>query len=153
MSFNEQSSNRQNISYGRVISQKIFMAEKLFPDELKEAIAKTDYYLLVFIPDEKQGKLNILPVKNDNIKKILVKLETFSPELVKGISEVLNQLKLNDCLIHTSGLCFSHNQGCFYETYVDLSNIKNQKTLENEIKEKFIKFSKVLDVKILEVSK
>ncbi len=84
MSSNEQSSNKQNISYGKVISQKDFISEKLFPDEFKETINKTDYYLLVFFPDEKQGKLNIIPVKNSNIKKILVKLETFSPELVKG---------------------------------------------------------------------
>lgn len=153
MSSNEQSSNKQNISYGKVISQKDFISEKLFPDEFKETINKTDYYLLVFIPDEKQGKLNIIPVKNSNIKKILVKLETFSPELVKGISEVLNQLKLNENLIHTSGLCFSHNQGCFYETYVDLSKIKNQKNLEIEIKDKFTKISKALDVKIVDISK
>jgi hypothetical protein len=35
---------------------------------------------------------------------------------------------------------------------VDLSKIKNQKNLEIEIKDKFTKISKVLDVKIVDIS-
>ncbi|MBD3350087.1 MAG: hypothetical protein GF364_01215 [Candidatus Lokiarchaeota archaeon] len=127
--------------------------EQLLPSNLKETIKKSDNYLFIFIPGEEQAKINILPIGSLNIKKILIKLEKFSPDLVKGISEVLIELGLNDNLIHTTGLCFSKNRECYYETYVDLGKSDVNEFKEENIKENFLEVNRVIDLCIINITK
>lgn len=152
MSSEEEVEVQQNISFGAIMTVDSFNNNVLFPDQLKKAIKESDFYLLVFVPGSEQAKINIFPIQSPSVRKILVHLKNFSPTLVRGISEVLKELKLNNNLIHTTGLCFSDKRGCYYETYVDFHNLRELGLNESNIKEKFMSLSKVQDVCILHVS-
>ena len=110
----------------------------------------TPYYLLIFISREDVVKISCFPTKNKNIKKILVKLKEFSPDLVKGISNVLNELNLSKEILHTTGLCYEMEK-CFYETYL-IGNLIDSGELTNDtIKNKFMSVAKVLSVLIEDI--
>lgn len=143
---------QQHISFGAIMSKQSFINNPLFPDQLKTTIADSGYYLLVFVPGTEQAKINVFPIHSPSVRKILVRLNNFSPTLVRGISEVLKELNLNNNLIHTTGLCFSDERGCFYETYVDFHNLDEINLSEDQIKERFMALSKVKEVCILPVS-
>ncbi|MHA1339998.1 MAG: hypothetical protein ACTSRZ_10415 [Promethearchaeota archaeon] len=144
--------NEKNyISLGKLVKQEELKSIKFIPKELFTTLKKSENYLFVFIPNEKQGKISIFPVKSVNIKKILIKVDSFNPELVQDISKVLRELKLNESLIYTNGLCFSQNKGCFYETYAYFDTIENKISI-TEFKKKFMNISKVNDICIIDIN-
>lgn len=143
--------NKKQISYGKLISKKDFASTSVIPIEVKEELKKSgEYYLWIFIPGEDIIKLSVYPCPSSSIKKILIRLKEFSPDLVKGISEVLKNFQLGDATIHTTGLCFS-GQNCFYETYVDASELAAKALSLEKIKENFKNVHKVVSVELLDI--
>ncbi|MFX1237262.1 MAG: hypothetical protein ACFE8P_06020, partial [Promethearchaeota archaeon] len=92
---------KNKISSGLVISNEQMKNNPIFPNEIKSEISDTPFYLLIYIPREDVIKINCFPLRTDSIKKILIKLTEFSPDLVKGISNVLKELNLSNDIIHT----------------------------------------------------
>jgi hypothetical protein len=84
------------------------------------------------------------------IKKILIKLQEFSPEVVKGISEVLNSLQLNKDILHTTGICYELEK-CFYETYLIGEALQQGKVSVSLITEKFMSLARVNNVTIEDI--
>ena len=106
--------------------------------------------MLIFISREDVVKISCFPTQNKNIKKILIKLKEFSPDLVKGISNVLNELNLSKEILHTTGLCYEMEK-CFYETYLIGDIIDSgQLTLEN-LQSKFMAVANVINVDIEDI--
>ncbi|MCP4761696.1 MAG: hypothetical protein GY870_07940 [archaeon] len=138
----------KNLSYGKIINYENFIEESLFSEELKNKIHKEKFYLIINIPGEKNAKINIFPIKTKSVKKVLVKLSEFSPELVKGISEILKEEKLDENMVHTTGLCFS-SSGCYYESYFAIDDISDSRLIE--IRNKFKKIHNVIDLIIKNV--
>ena len=141
---------KNKISVGLIISKDDFNST-IFPEEVKSEIINTPYYLLIFISREDSIKISCFPTKTKNIKKILIKLIEFSPDLVKGISTVLGELNLSREILHTTGICYELEK-CFYETYL-LGDSLNKGEITNEaIKESFLAIDKVVNVVIEDIS-
>ncbi|MFX1477776.1 MAG: hypothetical protein ACFFCI_06565 [Promethearchaeota archaeon] len=141
---------KNKISVGLIITSNELNNNPIFPPEIKEEILKSPYYLLIFISREDVVKISCFPTKNKNIKKILIKLKEFSPDLVKGISNVLNELNLSKEILHTTGLCYEMEK-CFYETYL-IGDILDSGALSiGNIKNKFMAIANVIDVEIEDV--
>jgi hypothetical protein len=141
---------RKQISFGQLVSKADFGKTPFVPVDVKKTLKPSDYYLFIFIPGEDIIKLSIFPCKTPSIKKILIRLKEFSPDLVKGISDVLKNFNLGDSTIHTTGLCFS-GINCFYETYIDADAIKNRKVSLDTIKADFLKVPRVEKVELVDV--
>ncbi len=141
---------KNKISVGLIISKDDFN-NTIFPEEVKMEIIDTPYYLLIFISREDSIKISCFPTETKNIKKILIKLIEFSPDLVKGISTVLGELNLSRDILHTTGICYELEK-CFYETYL-LGDSLNSGGISNEaIKENFLAIDKVVNVEIEDIS-
>ncbi|MBY8981752.1 MAG: hypothetical protein KGD57_02300, partial [Candidatus Lokiarchaeota archaeon] len=80
---------KKKISTGLIIDNSELKTNKIFPDEIRNEVFDAPFYLLIFISREEVLKINCFPTKTNNVKKILIKLEEFSPNLVNGISDVL----------------------------------------------------------------
>ncbi|TXT59779.1 MAG: hypothetical protein BAJALOKI2v1_170033 [Promethearchaeota archaeon] len=133
---------KNKISVGLIITNEQ-LGNSFFPAEIKGEIQKAAYYLLIFISREDVVKISCFPTESKNIKKILIKLEEFSPNLVKGISNVMKDLNLSEDILHTTGLCYEM-QDCYYESY-----LLGDKLTEDNIKkvnEKFMEIPKVVRV-------
>ncbi|MFX1378815.1 MAG: hypothetical protein ACFFA4_06940 [Promethearchaeota archaeon] len=143
----DNSTQKNRISIGLIINNEELSKNPIFPSEIKEEILESPYYLLIFISREDVVKISCFPTKNKNIKKILVKLKEFSPDLVKGISNVLNELNLSKEILHTTGLCYEMEK-CFYETYLIGDMIDAGKLTVDTIQQKFMSVANVLNVMI-----
>ncbi|MHA1472919.1 MAG: hypothetical protein ACTSQW_07470, partial [Promethearchaeota archaeon] len=89
MGANNNSGKQKNkISIGKILPKQDFM-NTFFPEDVKMEINDAPFYLLIFISREDSIKISCFPANTNNIKKILIKLVEFSPDLVKGISTVL----------------------------------------------------------------
>lgn len=141
---------KNKISIGLIITNGELNKNPIFPAEIKEEILDSPYYLLIFISREDVVKISCFPTKNKNIKKILVKLKEFSPDLVKGISNVLNELNLSKEILHTTGLCYEMEK-CFYETYLIGDMIDTGQLSVDNIKDKFMSVANVISVIIEDV--
>jgi hypothetical protein len=146
----DNSNQKNKISIGLIINNDELSKNPIFPPEIKEEISESPYYLLIFISREDVVKISCFPTKNKNIKKILVKLKEFSPDLVKGISNVLNDLNLSKQILHTTGLCYEMEK-CFYETYLIGDMIDAGELTIDTITEKFMSVANVLEVKIEDI--
>ncbi|MHA1987950.1 MAG: hypothetical protein ACW98D_15045 [Promethearchaeota archaeon] len=138
---------KNKISVGQIITNNELNNNPIFPSEIKEEILNSPYYLLIFISREDVVKISCFPTKKKNIKKILIKLREFSPDLVKGISNVLNELNLSKEILHTTGLCYEMEK-CFYETYLIGDVIESGELSIDNIKDKFMGVANVIDVQI-----
>lgn len=141
---NSEKKRKNKISIGLIIT-KDDLNSTIFPEEVKEEIMPSDYYLLIFISGEDAIKISCFPTTTKNIKKILIRLSEFSPDLVKGISGVLNELNLSKAILHTTGICYEL-ENCFYETYMIGDPLESQNISISTIKEKFISIPKVVNV-------
>lgn len=142
----EKDDDKNKISLGLIITKEE-LNDSIFPKEILEEILDTPYYLLIFISREDVVKLSCFPTKTNKIKKVLIKLTEFSPDLVKGISNVLRELDLSKYILHTTGLCYEMEK-CFYETYIIGEDIGDK--IET-IREKFTGITKVVDVRIEDI--
>jgi hypothetical protein len=140
-----ENSEKNKISVGLISSKEELIKNPIFPKEVTNEIMDTPYYLLIFISREDVVKISCFPTKTDNIKKILISLKEFSPDLVKGISTVLKELNLNKEILHTTGLCYEM-ENCYYETYLIGENINEAEASIDAIKEKFMSIAKVMEV-------
>ena len=142
-------SQKNKISNGLIITKE-HLKSTIFPDEVQNEINDAPYYLLIFISREDVIKIFCFPTQNKLIKKILIKLEEFSPEVVKGISEVLNELRLNKDILHTTGICYELEK-CFYETYLIGDTLENGDITISIINEKFMAIPRVNKVSIEDI--
>lgn len=142
----EKGEEKNKISLGLIVTKEE-LNNSIFPGEILEEILDTPYYLLIFISREDVVKLSCFPTKTNQIKKVLIKLTEFSPDLVKGISNVLRELDLSKHILHTTGLCYEM-EICFYETYLIGKDIGDK--IET-IKERFNAITKVVDVVIEDI--
>jgi len=132
------------LSIGKIVNQEKFLQCELIPSEVKDIIGNSgDFFLMIYVPRDDIVKASFFPSKDANIKKILIKLEEFSPELVKGISEVLKNLNLSEHILHTTGLCFS-SEACFYESYIHMG--PEDDLDEDSVKSAFMEVPKVIEV-------
>ena len=141
---------RQQISFGKLVSRAEYEQSKFFPEEIRSHLPKTPYYLHIFVPAENIVKVSIFACSNKDIKKILISLKEFAPELVKGISTVLKEFDLSKGTIHTTGLCFESTK-CYYETYVDASKLAKNNVSFGKIKKEFLKVDRINEVQILDI--
>ena len=141
----------KQISYGRLLKAQDFQASSFIPENVRKSLKSTSpFYLFIYIPADEIIKISIFPVPNPTIKKLLLRLKEFSPDLVKGISGVLKNFDLGDGTIHTTGLCFE-SINCFYETYLDLTNIERRNISIDEIRQEFLKVPRVDSVEIIDI--
>lgn len=142
---------KKQISYGKLMQKKEFDENAFIPNNVREKLKSSPYYLFIFIPAEDLIKLSIFPCKNNDVKKILIRLKEFSPDLVKGISDVLKKFNLDIGTIHTTGLCFEAIN-CFYETYVDATTLREKNISIEKVRDEFLNVQRVKEVKILDIS-
>ena len=140
---------KNKISIGKILSRGDFNST-LFPEEVKVEINQAPYYLLIFISREDSIKISCFPTNTKDIKKILIKLIEFSPDLVKGISTVLNDLNLSKDILHTTGICYEL-ENCFYETYLLGDTLKSGTMSVDAIREKFLAIEKIVNVSIEDI--
>ena len=138
---------KNKISVGLILTNSELNTNPIFPIEIKEEIQNSPYYLLIFISREDVVKISCFPTQKRKIKKILIKLKEFSPDLVKGISNVLNELNLSKEILHTTGLCYEM-QKCFYETYIIGDIIDSGDLTVDNLKDKFMSVANVISVHI-----
>lgn len=148
---NDNSTQKNKISVGLILTNNELNNNPIFPSEIKEEIMDSPYYLLIFISREDVVKISCFPTQNKNIKKILIKLKEFSPDLVKGISNVLNDLNMSKEILHTTGLCYEMEK-CFYETYLIADIIDSGELTIDQIKQKFMAVANVLEVQIEDIN-
>jgi len=141
---------KNKISVGIILNNNELNNNPIFPSEIKEEILDSPYYLLIFISREDVVKISCFPTQKKNIKKILIKLKEFSPDLVKGISNVLNELNLSNEILHTTGLCYEMEK-CFYETYLIGERIESGDLSVDDIQNKFMAVANVINVQIEDV--
>jgi hypothetical protein len=146
----EKIEEKNKISVGIIITNEELNNNRIFPAEIKEEILSSPYYLLIFISREDVVKISCFPTKKNNIKKILIKLKEFSPDLVKGISNVLNELNLSKDILHTTGLCYEMEK-CFYETYLTGDTLDSEQLNVETIKDKFMSVANVINVFIEDI--
>lgn len=139
----EKEAQKNKISVGLIIDKEELHTNVIFPNEIREEVQDAPYYLMIFISREDVVKISCFPTKTNNIKKILIKLEEFSPNLVKGISNVLRELNLSKDVLHTTGLCYELSD-CYYESYINGDEIDSEDI--EEIKRAFMSIEKVNDV-------
>ncbi|MFX0081626.1 MAG: hypothetical protein ACFE94_07730 [Candidatus Hodarchaeota archaeon] len=141
---------KNKISVGLILTNNELNSNPIFPTEIKEEILDSPHYLLIFISREDVVKISCFPTQKKNIKKILIKLKEFSPDLVKGISNVLNDLNLSKEILHTTGLCYEMEK-CFYETYLTADIIDSGELSVDNIQNKFMSVANVLNVHIEDI--
>lgn len=146
---NTEGKEKNKISLGLIITKED-MKFTIFPDEVKEEIIDSPYYLLIFISREDVIKVSCFPTNTKLIKKILIKLEEFSPEIVKGISEVLSELNLNKDILHTTGICYELEK-CFYETYLIGDTLESGHLNTELIKDKFLSIKRVNNITLEDI--
>ncbi len=148
----ENDEEKKQISYGKLMQKKDFDENALgIPKNVREKLKSTPYYLFIFIPGDDIIKLSIFPCQNNDVKKILIRLKEFSPDLVKGISDVLKKFNLDVGTIHTTGLCFEAIN-CFYETYVDATALRKENISIEKVREEFLNVHRVKEVKIIDIT-
>jgi len=140
---------KNKISIGKILSKEDFNST-IFPEEVKYEINDAPYYLLIFISREDSVKISCFPTQTQNIKKILIKLIEFSPDLVRGISTVLSELNLSRDILHTTGICYEL-ENCFYETYLLGNSINSGEMSIKAIKDKFMAIDKIVNVLIEDI--
>ena len=136
----EKDTPKNKISNGLIIDNEQLHSNVIFSNEIKDEVMDAPFYLLIFISREDVVKISCFPTKTNSIKKILIKLEEFSPNLVKGISSVLRELNLSKEVLHTTGLCYELSD-CYYETYVNGDDLDTEDI--EEIKRAFLSIEKV----------
>lgn len=146
----DENQEKKQISYGKLMEKKDFDENTFIPNRVREKIKSTPYYLFIFIPADDLIKLSIFPCQNNDVKKILIRLKEFSPDLVKGISDVLKKFNLDIGTIHTTGLCFEAIN-CFYETYIDAATLRKENISIEKVRDEFLKVQRVKEVKIINI--
>jgi len=141
--------HKNKISIGKILSKADFNST-IFPEEVKDEINDAPYYLLIFISREDSIKISCFPAHTQYIKKILIKLIEFTPDLVKGISTVLNELNLSKDILHTTGICYEL-ENCFYETYLLGDSLDSGENSILAIKESFLAIDKIVNVVIEDI--
>ena len=140
---------KNKISVGLILTKNEFHSN-IIPTEVKYEIRETAYYLLIFISREDIVKISCFPTETNDIKKILIMLEEFSPDLVKNISRVFTELSLNKDILHTTGICYELDK-CFYESYLVGDSFLSGRVSVGELQEIFLSLSKVKSVTIEDI--
>ncbi len=135
------SENPTNLSEGQLVSRR-GLANLSIPNKVVDEIQGSKNFLVIFAPRPNIIKINIFPSDSEEIVKILIKLQEFSPTTVKTIASIIRELNLPN--LYTSGMCIKENE-CIYEAYIEKDKLKADITvIRNE-------FEKIENVKSVEV--
>jgi len=126
----------KEVSIGLIVKNEDIVSNKIIPKKIIQSLEEKPYFLLIYIIREDIVKINIFPIENKAVKKILINLTDFSPELVNIISNILKDLNLNDSILHTTGICHAE-EFCYYETYINIANLNEINITLEKIKEEF----------------
>ncbi len=135
------SENPTNLSEGQLVSRR-GLGNLRIPDKVIDEIQGSKNFLVIFAPRPNIIKINIFPSDSEEIVKILIKLQEFSPTTVKTIASIIRDLNLPN--LYTSGMCVKENE-CIYEAYIEKDKLKVDVVLIRE------KFEKIENVKSVEV--
>ncbi len=135
------SENPTNLSEGQLVSRR-GLANLSIPNKVIDEIQGSKNFLVIFAPRPNIIKINIFPSDSEEIVKILIKLQEFSPTTVKTIASIIRELNLPN--LYTSGMCIKENE-CIYEAYIEKDKLKADIiVIRNE-------FEKIENVKSVEV--
>lgn len=141
---------KNKISVGLIITRDQMINNQVFPDEVKKDISSSPFYLLIFISREDVVKINCFPLQTDSIKKVLIKLTEFTPEIVNGISRVFKDLDLQKKeIIHITGVCYEM-EDCYYEAFIS-GNVFKREGITEAINEKLSSLPNILNVVIEDI--
>lgn len=85
-------------------------------DTVEEGITR---FLLIFSSRSNTIKVSIIPCKEKEVAKMIVWLDSFSPNTVKQIAEIVSNMNIHP--LHTTGICF-HEEDCCYEAYIEIGD-------------------------------
>jgi hypothetical protein len=139
----ESQKKKNKISESIIISREELTRNRVFPNEVRVELEEAPFYLLIFVPRTDLVKINCFPVENKEILKLLISLEEFSPNLVKGISNIIKEVLKSEDILHTTGLCFEQ-KNCFYETYLKAETLDS--AAKERVKKDFLALDKVKSV-------
>ena len=143
--------NRPQISIGKLIKNQDLTESFLIPEQAKAKLVESKYYLSVSVPGESILKISIFATKHERVMKILIELDEFTPVVVEGIGNILTENDLCDFIIHTSGLCFSESS-CYYESYIDVDQLKETELSLEILEKKFKELEKVKEVDFINIT-
>ncbi len=135
------SENPTNLSEGQLVSRR-GLGNLRIPDKVVDEIQGSKNFLVIFAPRPNIIKINIFPSDSEEIVKILIKLQEFSPTTVKNIATIIRDLNLPN--LYTSGMCIKENE-CIYEAYIEKDKLKVDIALIRT------EFEKIENVKSVEV--
>ncbi|MHA1370033.1 MAG: hypothetical protein ACTSWN_06615 [Promethearchaeota archaeon] len=120
--------NNDKISHGLLVSRKK-LGNIQVPSEILEKLSpEKNNFLAIFTTKMDNLKINIIPYNSKKVLKLILYLESFSPNAVKSIAEIIYDLNIKT--IYTSGICFNDNE-CCYEAYVEIENEDNLDVIKN----------------------
>jgi hypothetical protein len=135
------SENPINLSEGQLVSRRS-LGNLRIPDKVVDEIQGSKNFLVIFAPRPNIIKINIFPSDSEEIVKILIKLQEFSPTTVKTIASIIHNLNLPN--LYTSGMCIKENE-CIYEAYIEKDKLKVDMDL---IRDKFEQIENVKSVQV-----
>ncbi len=135
------SENPTNLSEGQLVSRR-GLGNLRIPNKVVDEIQGSKNFLVIFAPRPNIIKINIFPSDSEEIVKILIKLQEFSPTTVKKIASIIRELNLPN--LYTSGMCIKENE-CIYEAYIEKDKLKVDIGLIQR------EFEKIENVKSVEV--
>ncbi len=135
------SENSTNLSEGQLVSRR-GLGNLRIPDKVVDEIQGSKNFLVIFAPRPNIIKINIFPSNSEEIVKILIKLQEFSPTTVKTIATIIRDLNLPN--LYTSGMCIKENE-CIYEAYIEKDRLNVDIALIRK------EFEKIENVKSVEV--
>ena len=107
--------------------QHIAIPSRFIHDLDKDLDGTERNFFLVYQYQDKKFKMELLPVKCQNILKISLMLgDTLNIKVVQKISNIITQNKL--AIIYTSGICIQSGN-CIYELYLDAESITSKEHL------------------------
>ena len=107
--------------------QHINIPSRFIHDLDKDMDGTERNFFIVYQYQDKKFKLELMPVKCQNILKISLMLgDTLNIKVVQKISNIITQNKL--AIIYTSGICIQSGN-CIYELYLDAESISSKEHL------------------------
>ena len=146
----ENQEGKNKISVGLIITKDQMRNNQIFPDEVKKDISDSPHYLLIFISREDVVKINCFPLHTNVIKKVLIKLTEFTPDIVNGISRVFKDLELQKKeIIHITGVCYEM-EDCYYEAFIS-GKVFEREGITEAINERLTSLANILNVEIEDI--
>lgn len=147
----ESKSERKELSYAKLVSRESFSHSIFIPDKFENFIPEGNNLLLKFVPSDEGLRISILPCESKEVKKILIRLEQFSTEIITEIQKIINKYDINKVVVNTSGICFKAEK-CFYEIYIDYHKFEDLQINLDQFKEELMNSPSIHNVNIIGIA-